>query len=50
MIFVLCWMFTLINGIYTITVGQANASFFLLLLATLTSRLQVPQNLLTTTL
>ncbi|CAM9268678.1 unnamed protein product, partial [Ectocarpus sp. 13 AM-2016] len=39
-IFVLCWMFTLINGIYTIAVGQANASFFLLLLATLTSRLQ----------
>ncbi|CAB1114800.1 unnamed protein product [Ectocarpus sp. CCAP 1310/34] len=39
-IFVLCWMFTLINGIYTLAVGQANASFFLLLLATLTSRLQ----------
>ncbi|CBJ25684.1 hypothetical protein Esi_0008_0104 [Ectocarpus siliculosus] len=39
-IFVLCWMFTLVNGIYTLAVGQANASFFLLLLATLTSRLQ----------
>ncbi|CAM9578978.1 unnamed protein product [Ectocarpus fasciculatus] len=39
-IFVLCWTFTLINGIYTIAMGQANANFSLVLLATLTSRLQ----------
>lgn len=41
MIYVLCWAFTLINGTYTIAVGQSNASFALVLLATLTSRLQV---------
>lgn len=40
-IYVLCWAFTLINGTYTIAVGQSNASFALVLLATFTSRLQV---------
>ncbi|CAM9141205.1 unnamed protein product [Scytosiphon promiscuus] len=39
-IYVLCWAFTLINGTYTIAVGQSNASFALILLATFTSRLQ----------
>lgn len=40
-IYVLTWMVPLINGIYTIAVGQRKASFSLVLLATVTSRLQV---------
>lgn len=40
-IYLLTWMVPLINGIYTIAVGQSNASFSLVLLATVTSRLQV---------
>lgn len=40
-IYVLTWVIPLINGIYTIAVGQSSASFSLVLLATVTSRLQV---------
>eukprot|EP00752_Nemacystus_decipiens_P005326 g4830.t1 len=39
-IYVLTWMIPLINGIYTISVGQSSASFSLVLLAAVTSRLQ----------
>lgn len=41
MIYVLCWVFTLINGIGIIAVGPVNASLSLVLLATITARLQV---------
>lgn len=40
-IYVLCWVFTLINGIEIILVAPANASLSLVLLATITARLQV---------
>lgn len=40
-IYVLTWIIPLINGIYTIVVGQSSASFSLVLLATVTSRQQV---------
>eukprot|EP00903_Cladosiphon_okamuranus_P007848 g7591.t1 len=39
-IYVLTWIIPLINGIYTIAVGQSNASFSFVLLATVSSRLQ----------
>lgn len=44
MIYVLCWVFTLINGIGIIAVGPVNASLSLVLLATITARLQVIYN------
>lgn len=40
-IFVFCWIFTLISGIHTLVVGPQNVSFTMVLLATTSCRLQV---------
>lgn len=40
-IYALCWVFTLINGLVIIVMGQNNAKFTLVLLAMVTARLQV---------
>ena len=40
-IYALCWIFTLINGMVIIVIGQNNAYFALALLAMVTARLQV---------
>lgn len=41
-IYALCWIFTLVNGLNVVIAGQMNASFAFVFFANVTARLQVP--------